>query len=118
MGFILDAIRKKIVLDNAESVSLDWTSSKFSLDDREDEFSVQVNYENGNSPDMVFVLQFSVDGVNFADVEGFEQIVSDESGMHIWDVAGTGANYARVIVKVNSGSIDVTRIYYSGKQRH
>lgn len=118
MSFVLDNIRKKVVFDNTESVSVEWNSPLFSLDDREGEFSIQVDYQNGITPDVDLVLQFSVDGINFADIKDFDQKVSDESGTHIWDIAGTGANYGRVKVKVNSGSIDVTRIYYSGKQRH
>ena len=118
MGFILDSIRLKEILEATESVSLDWTSPSFSLDDREDEFSIQINYDNGISPNMSFVLQISSDNVNFADVTESVQAVSDAFGSHIWDIAGSGALYARIKIIVSSGSLDVTRILYAGKQRH
>ena len=67
MSFVLDAIRLKEILDGTETVNLEWFSPSFSLDDREDEFSIQVNYANGVSPSMSFILQISSDNINFAD---------------------------------------------------
>jgi hypothetical protein len=118
MGNILDAIRLKEILDGAETVNVDWLSPSFSLDNREDEFSIQVNFNNGVAPNMSFVLQISSDNINFADIVESVQAVSDTAGSHIWDIAGSGALYARVKVAVSAGSIDVTRIFYAGKQRH
>jgi hypothetical protein len=118
MGFILDAIRLREILEGTETVNVDWTSPSFSLDNREDEFSIQVNYENGSSVNMSLILQISSDNINFADIVESAQPISDPSGSHIWDIAGSGALYARVRVLVSSGSIDVTRIFYAGKQRH
>jgi hypothetical protein len=118
MSFILDAIRLKEIIEATESVNLEWFSPSFSLDDRENEFSIQINYENGITPNMSFILQFSSDNINFADIIESTQAVSDTSGSHIWDIAGSGALYARVKIAVSAGSIDVTRIFYAGKQRH
>ena len=118
MGFILDSIRLKEMLEQSETVNVDWVSPSVSLDDRENEFSIQVNYENGSSPNMSFILQVSSDNVNFADIAESVQGVSDSSGSHMWDVAGSGALYARVKIVVLSGSLDITRIFYAGKQRH
>lgn len=118
MGSILDAIRLKEILQGTETVNVDWTSPSFSLDNREDEFSIQVIYENGSAPNMSLILQISSDNVNFADITESTQAISDTAGSHIWDIAGSGALYARVKVAVAAGSIDVTRIYYAGKQRH
>ena len=118
MGFILDAIRKKELLESPESVSTEWLSPIVSLDDREAEFSIMVIYQNGISPNMSLVLQVSSDNVNFADITESVQAVSDESGSHLWDVAGSGALYLRVKVVVASGSLEIARIIYSGKQRH
>jgi len=67
---------------------------------------------------MSFILQISSDNVNFADIVESTQAISDVSGGHIWDIAGSGALYARVKIAVAAGSIDVTRIFYAGKQRH
>lgn len=118
MGQILDSIRLKEMLEGTETVNVEWFSPSISLDDREDEFSIQINYANGVAPSMSFILQISSDNVNFADIAESVQAVSDASGSHIWDIAGSGALYARVKIAVASGSIDVTRIFYAGKQRH
>lgn len=118
MSFVLDAIRLKEILEGAQTVNVDWFSPSFSLDNREDEFSIQVNYENGVAPNMSFILQISSDNINFADLVESAQPISDASGSHIWDIAGSGALYARVKIAVSAGSIDVTRIFYAGKQRH
>ena len=118
MSFILDAIRLKEILEGAQTVNVEWVSSSFSLDNREDEFSIQVNFENGVTPSMSFILQISSDNINFADITESTQSISDASGSHIWDIAGSGALYARVKIAVSAGSIDVTRIFYAGKQRH
>ena len=115
---ILDAIRLKEILDGPETVNAQWTSPAFSLDDREDEFSIQVNYDNGVSPAMSLILQISSDNINFADIVESAQSVTDASGSHIWDIAGSGALYARVKIAVTSGALDVTRIFYAAKQRH
>lgn len=118
MGNILDSIRLKEIIEQSESVSMEWTSPSFSLDDRENEFSITVYYENGISPDMVFILQVSSDNIHFADITESFQTVIDPSGSHMWDVSGSGALYARVKIEVSSGSLDITRILYAGKQRH
>lgn len=118
MSFILDAIRLKEILEGSETVNVDWVSPSISLDDRENEFSIQINYENGVTPNMSFILQVSSDNVNFADIVESVQTISDTEGSHIWDIAGSGALYARVKIAVGAGSIDVTRIFYAGKQRH
>jgi hypothetical protein len=118
MSFVLDSIRLKEILSGTETVNVDWVSPSFSLDDREDEFSIQVNYENGVSANMSFILQISSDNVNFADIIESAQPVSDASGSHIWDIAGSGALFARVKIAVSAGSLDITRIFYAGKQRH
>jgi hypothetical protein len=118
LGFILDAIRLKEVLDSTASVNFDWESPSFSLDNREGEFSVTVNYENGSNVSMNLILQISSDNINFADLTGTSQEIVDDSGMHIWDIQGSGALYARVSIRVSTGNIDVTRVFYSARQRH
>ena len=118
MGFILDTIRLKEILENSETVNVEWTSPSVSLDDREDEFSIMLTYENGVSPDMTLILQFSSDNIHFSDLIESYQGIAGTSGSHIWDINGSGALYVRVKIVVNSGSIDVSRIFYAGKQRH
>lgn len=118
MGFVLDSIKLKEILESPETVNIEWVSESFSLDDRDGEFSITVFYENGASPIMNFILQVSSDNINFADLTDYTQNITDSSGVHIWDINGTGTLWARVKIEVTSGSIDVTRILYAGKQRH
>jgi hypothetical protein len=118
MSFILDSIRLKEILEGTETVNLTWFSPSFSLDDRENEFSIQVNYEDGVSTNMRFILQISSDNINFADIVDSTQPITDSSGSHIWDISGSGALYARVKILVISGSVNISRIFYAAKQRH
>ena len=67
---------------------------------------------------MTLKLEGSVDGENFSEITDSEQTISDPTGSHIWDIAGTGLIYLRVKVEVTTGSIDVDRILYSAKRRH
>lgn len=118
MGFILDSIRLKEIIEGTESINMDWVSPSVSLDNREGEFSVSFFYENGSAVDMTLWLQISSDNINFADLTNTDQIITDSSGTHIWDIAGSGALFLRVKVEVTAGAIDITRIFYAGKQRH
>lgn len=118
MSFVLDNIRLKEIISEPQTVNVTWVSPSVSLDDRENEFSISVFYENGAAVDMVLSLQFSADNINFGEVTESLKAITDSSGTHMWDVAGSGAPYARVKIEVNAGSIDVTRIFYSAKQRH
>jgi len=118
MGFILDSIRLKEIIEGTESINMDWVSPSVSLDNREGEFSVSFFYENGSAVDMTLWLQISSDNINFADLTNTNQLISDASGSHIWDIAGSGALFLRVRVAVTGGAIDISRIFYAGKQRH
>lgn len=118
MGFVLDAIRRSEILDQSEVVVMDYASPSFSLDDRDGEFSVSLFYSNGSSVNMRLFLEISSDNVNFAEVGGTEQFIADPSGMHIWDIAGSGALYARVGIQVITGSMQLDRILYVARQRH
>lgn len=118
MGWELDSIRLKELLDSPETVNVDWEAPSVSLDDREGEFSLTLYYENGSAVDMTLRLQISSDNINFADLAGTDQIIADNSGMHIWDISGSGALWVRARVIVAAGSIDVTRVFYAAKQRH
>jgi hypothetical protein len=123
MSFVLDKIRRKQILDSSETVNSDWNSPAFSLDDREGDFSVSLNYVNGNDVDMKIYFQVSNDNVNFGDVPDYDGIIrpaviSDTSGTVIFDLPGSGTAYARLRVEVVTGSIDVTEMKYIGSQRH
>lgn len=118
MGFVLDQIFKKIILEGPETVSSDFYSPHVSIDGTEENFSVSFTYENGNSVDMVFWLQASNDGVNFSNITGSDQAVTDNSGSHIWDVSGSGVQFIRIFIEVLDGTIDVSDMLLNGNRRH
>ena len=117
MGFVLDGILKKDI-DSDIDVNDEYISPAIDIDNREDDFAVQVEYGNGNNVDMSLLLEVSVDGVNFSSILESEQVVTDPSGSHIWDVSGSGVTFLRVKIEVRSGSITVNKISYNGKRRH
>jgi len=118
MGFILDSILQKNILEGPETVNADFTTDSLDISNREGEFAVTLDYSNGSSVDMVLYLQASTDNIVFADITDSEQAISDNTGTHIWDVAGTGAQWIRVRVQVLGGSMDIDSVRFDGKRRH
>lgn len=117
MGFVLDAILKKII-DSDFTVNTEYISPAIDIDNREDDFSVQLVYDNGSNVDMLLQLEVSTNGVDFSTINEANQNITDNSGSHIWDISGSGVTYLRVKVAVTTGSIDVSNIIYSAKRRH
>lgn len=119
---VIDIIRRKQLIDSPETVSMDWASPSVSLDDRQDEWSLSLKYENGIGVNMTVFLQLSVDDENFGDVssntESYEVQITDTEGVIIFDVDGSGASFARLRIQVDSGSIDVVEVKYLAKQAH
>jgi hypothetical protein len=118
MGAVLDAILKRVLVRGPLTVNTDFISPVLDLDGRENEFSLQLVYENGNSVDIDLSIEVSSDGVNFVQLADSFQNISDDSGTHIWDIAGTGTSYLRVAMTVNSGSIDIVNLISVMKRRH
>jgi hypothetical protein len=119
----LDVIRKRNLINAPETVSTDWASPSASLDDRADEFSISIKYENGTGVNMRVWFQLSNDNENFADVEDVVSgdpyvSITDSEGVVIFDLAGSGALFARVRIEVLAGSIDVVECKYLGRQLH
>jgi hypothetical protein len=117
MGQPLDGILKKII-DSNFTINSEYLSERFDIDNREQEFSIQFTYDSGISVDMVLKLEGSIDGENFSEITDSDQTITDPSGTHIWDIAGSGLIFLRVKVEVTTGSIDVSEILYSAKRRH
>lgn len=115
---VIDKIRRKVMLEGPETVNSNWVSPDVSIDDRQDEFSISFLYNSGTSVNMTIWLQLSVDGVNFSDVPESDQIIVDNSGSHIYDINGSGTQFARIRIAVTSGSIDVYNMYYLASQAH
>lgn len=118
MSQVLDAILKKDILVGPETVNAAYESPSIDIDNREDEFGVLFSYDNGSAVNMTLWLQVSPDNINWFDVADSDQVITDPSGNHFWDITGTGSSFLRVRVAVTAGSIDISKIFYSGKRRH
>ncbi len=115
---VLDSILTEELVLTPTTVSVDYYSPIVDLMNRENECSFQTVYENGVNVNMVISLEVSNDGVNFSEVTDSDQVITDPSGSDFIDVFGTGANYARIKILVNAGTIELQRITYMGKRRH
>ena len=113
---VLDIILIKELIPSPETVNTDFSTDSFDISNRQDEFSVQITYDNGVGVDMVFVLEASNDNLNFSPVS--TQAITDASGSHIFGVFSSGVAYMRVSVTVNAGSIDLQSILYKAKRAH
>ena len=118
MGYVLDTIVRQIVVQGPETINSDYNSPFFDISKTEDSFSVVFKYDNGVSVDMNLYLQVSNDGTNFVDVDNSGANITDSDGLHMFDVGGSGAVFARVRVEVIGGSIDILSISFDGKRRH
>lgn len=115
---VLDQIRKVQLIETPETVNANWATPSTSIDNRAGAFSVFFTYENGSSVNMTAYLQLSVDGENWASVDGSDIAFTDNSGTIIYDVDGSGTQYVRIYIEVTAGSIDVTTSRYSASQYH
>ena len=120
----LDVIRRKNLIEAPETVTTDWVSPSASLDDRADEFSLSLKYENGSSVVMRVWMQLSNDNVNFGDIVDNSNNqptyvdITDPEGVVIFDINGSGAQYIRFRIEVTGGSIDVVDCKYLARQWH
>ena len=114
----LDSILKKDIVLGPEPVNADYVSPSIDIDNREGEFGVLFSYENGTAVNMTLWLQVSPDNINWFDVVDSDQVITDATGNHFWDVGGTGGSFLRVRVDVTAGSIDISKIFFDGKRRH
>lgn len=117
MSSKLDAILKKIMIQGPEEITDGYVSQRLDIDNREAEFGIQVNYANGISTNLTIYLQTSVDGITFVDVSDSDQLITDSSGVVLYDVAGMGPSYIRLRFE-GTGSMDVIQALYSGRARH
>lgn len=122
MGNVLDAIRKKNLIDGDTLVTVDWKSKAISIDDIEGPFAIQLNYSLGVAPDMDLVLESSVDGEIYVPVISPDAntlvTINDTEGTHQWDVGGLGGSKLRVAITVRSGSITLNKILFNARRRH
>lgn len=118
MGERLDDILKHDFIDSPIIINLDYISEPLDIGNKENLFSIQLDYDMGSSVNMTLSLETSVDGIGFVPLDGSSQVITDEDGTHIWNVAELGTVYIRVLVTVTSGSINMTQLLYSAGRRH
>lgn len=118
MSNVLDVILGKELISTPTTVNSDFVSESIDISFREDEFVVQLDYNNGVNVDMQFAIEVSADNETFVQVTDSVHTVTDPDGTSLFDIAGTGAVFLRVAITVNTGSIDVQKILYKAKRRH
>jgi hypothetical protein len=120
MSYNIDMIRRLDLLEAPETVTTDWSSPIFSLDNRFGPLSISVRYEGGTGADMNVYVQMSNtdDPADFASITETQVPINDASGNIVYDLNGTGVQFCRIFVQVNAGTIDVTQIRYIGQQAH
>lgn len=91
---------------------------KFNLSRTSGAFAFQVVTENGAAVNLDIVLEFSLDGENYAVVS--TETVETVSNTAIFDFpSGSGCSYAKLSVAIPSGgggSFDVTKVLFRGKE--
>ena len=119
MGFVLDTILIRELISSPESIVSNYVTPAVRIDDREAEFSIQLTFDQGISPDMEFSIEVSNDNLNFAKVTDSEQIIlGDVEGAVLFDIFGSGAAWIRVAVLVNSGSLTLQTCVKKARRRH
>ena len=113
-----DQIKKKNLIAAPETVTSDWHSPSVSLDDRISGFSISLTYGNGSGVDMKVFIQLSNDNVSFGSITESLSQITDNSGSVLFDLSGSGAQYARIFIQVTAGAIDVLTAKYVGTQAH
>ena len=114
----IDQIRKRHLIDSPETVTTDWSTKAQTLDDRTGPFSLFLKYENGTAVSMTIVVQMSTNLVDWADITETEVPVVDNTGTVLYDIDGSGTQFVRIAIRVNSGSIDVVDAQFIGSQFH
>lgn len=117
MGNVLDATVKKVMIDGPVTVNSGYISQVVDIDGREGEFSIQLTYQNSVAPALTVKVQTSNDAQNWADVDNSEQNIDNAADTMIWDIAGMGTSYIRLIIS-GTGSSDVVEALFVAKRRH
>ena len=115
---VLDTILIKELILSPTTVNSNFSSDYIDITFKEAEFSIQMNYNNGSSVNMVIYLEVSNDATNWSRITESEQTITDDSGSQIYDLTATGVAYMRFGVEVTGGSIDINNIIYKAKRRH
>lgn len=115
---VLDILLIQELISAPTTVNSDYTSEAIDISFKEAEFSIQMNYNNGSSVNMVLFLEVSNDKTNWSRITESEQTITDDTGSQIYDLTATGVAYMRLGVEVTGGSIDINNILYKARRRH
>ena len=121
MGYVLDSIIKKHLIETTESINSEFVSVPVDLDNREGEFSITIGYDNGVGLNMTTTLEVTndyEDEGSWTTVEDSDLVQTDASGNIVYDLGGIGLSYIRVKIEVDAGSCDLQSILYVAKRRH
>ena len=116
MGGVLDRIRKVPLIKSSEIVTDGFVTREADVDFLEGSFSIQFSYE-GLSGTLTSIIEVSVDGINFAEVADTDQVFTDASGSHIYDLSSTGVTLIRVKF-TGGGSMILNDAILVGSRRH
>lgn len=117
MGFVLDRIRKIALIKSGEIVSDGFITREIKVDFLEGSFGIQYTYEALSGGDLTSTIEVSIDGINFAEVPETNQLLTDPSGSHIYDISSTGVSLVRVRFS-GTGSMLLTDAVMVGSRRH
>ena len=125
MGQPLDNILKKDLIGsrdndgttNYETINVSGFSEAVDASGTEQGFTVTVDYANGSTPNVDFVMEVSTDGITYVPNGDTLTNIVDNSGTIIFDITSSNVDFVRVAWTVNSGSLDVY-CRFSGKRRH
>jgi len=118
MGNKLDAIIKKVMLEGPLTINTTTRSDIVDISGVENSLSIQLDYENGVGLNADISVEVSVNSRDFVEIPESIQNITDVNGTHIWNFSEQGTNYIRVVITINSGSLDIEEIILSGKRRH
>ena len=105
-------------MNGSENINSTYTSEVIDLDNREGEFSITIDYNNGVGLNMTTSLEVSNNLTSWTMIEDSDLIQTDASGNIVYDLGGTGLSYMRVKIVVAAGSCDLQSILYVAKRRH
>jgi hypothetical protein len=115
---VLDMILVDELVDTPTSVSTDFVTRASDITYKEDAFGIQVNYSGGVNVNMTLSLEVSLDGINYSEISDSLQVITDDTGSHIWDLNDSGTHFMRVKITVIAGTINVDRIVIQMRRRH
>lgn len=118
MGFVLDAIIKRILIPEDELITDNYITESINVSGVDQAYMVQFDYYEGDgSVSGNISLEVSLDNKNFVPYDLSEIEFEDDNGTFIWDVSNSGAVFIRLNIELNAGQFRA-KANFSGKRRH